>query len=331
MKKIIGLVLIATIFVVSVSACGKKEETQTPVVEETVTTNEGTTEEQTEEAEEQSNETQEFEVTIDVTGHWEDSSVVFELDTNLPDEAELMFTVSKGDYNTDDYFTAQGKKSVNEGHITSDGFSSSGEPLSGEYDLCVSMSLPRLQTDNVRNAIGENGEYMTGSLVEESEITGDKTINALFSVSVGDDITITPESDYSFTIFSTEEEVDEELEETEEQVQESNADANKEFIEKYDSEIVVAAKMTLDSYISDYKISLAPQNWTIAKFDETDTAIATTEITYNGIVGTYVYVGTLNFNDSGKVESSTPHYVAVDDVILADDGYCDDVFEALGY
>ena len=172
MKKIISLVLIATIFVVSVSACGKKEETQTPVVEETVTTNEGTTEEQTEEAEEQSNETQEFEVTIDVTGHWEDSSVVFELDTNLPDEAELMFTVSKGDYNTDDYFTAQGKKSVNEGHITSDGFSSSGEPLSGEYDLCVSMSLPRLQTDNVRNAIGENGEYMTGSLVEESEIEG---------------------------------------------------------------------------------------------------------------------------------------------------------------
>ena len=147
-------------------------------------TNEGTTEEQTEEAEEQSNDTQEFEGTIDVTGHWEDSSVVFELDTNLPDEAELMFTVSKGDYNTDDYFTAQGKKTVNEGHITSDGFSSSGEPLSGEYDLCVSMSLPRLQTDNVRNAIGENGEYMTGSLVEESEITGDKTINALFSVSI---------------------------------------------------------------------------------------------------------------------------------------------------
>ena len=277
---------------------------------------------------EKSNE--EFEVAIDVSGNWDDSRVVFEVNTNLPDEAELMLTLSAGDFNTDDNFMAQDKQVVSGGHFTTNGFSLKGEPLSGEYDLCVSMSLPSLQSDNVRAKIGEKGEYMTGSLVEDSDISDAKTVSALFSVSIGDEITVSSEDDYAFTIFRTEEEEeDAPVEETEEPAQETSAEDNKAYIEKYENDIVVAAKMALDNFITGYKVSLAPQNWTIAKFDDNDAVIAMTDITYNGATGKYLYVGTLSFDESGKVVSATPHYLAVDGVVLGDDGYCDDTFEVI--
>lgn len=38
------------------------------------------------------------------------------------------------------------------------------------------------------------------------------------------------------------------------------------------------------------------------------------------------YVGTLNFDDSGKVVSATPHYIEVLGQVLGDDGYCTDIF-----
>lgn len=152
----------------------------------------------------------EFEVAINVIGKWEDSKVIFEVDTNLPDEAELMFSLSNGDYNTGSNFSAEDKGIVSGGHVTTNGFSASGKPLSGDYDLCVSMSLPSRQSDNVRLKIGEKGEYMTGPLVEASDIFEANTVSALFSVSVNDEITVAPESDYSFTKFRTEEEEEEE-------------------------------------------------------------------------------------------------------------------------
>ena len=105
---------------------------------------------------------------------------------------------------------------------------------------------------------------------------------------------------------------------------------NEDFIAKYDSDIVVAAKMTLDNFISDYELSLATQKWTIAMFDETgDTVIAMSDITYNNQTGKYIFVGTLNFDDSGKVVSATPHYLEVNGSVLGDDGYCNDVFEKI--
>ena len=108
-----------------------------------------------------------------------------------------------------------------------------------------------------------------------------------------------------------------------------NVTENSEFISKHETDIVVAAKMALDNFISKYKLSLAPQNWTIAKYDSTNTVIAMTEITYNNKIGNYIYVGTLNINDNEKVESAKPHFIYVIDSVLGDDGYCDDVFEKL--
>ena len=270
-----------------------------------------------------------FEVTVDVNAHKDGNSVVFDIETNMPDETVLMLTLSNGDYNTDNAFTAQTKVTVTDGKATSEGFSNKGEALSGDFDLSISMSLPSLQSDAVRAVIGENGEHMQGNLVETSTLGSSNTIKAMFNVSLGDEITVTATDDYNNTIFREEGE-EEETEITDTSDTGSDSAANKEFISKYETDIVVAAKMSLDNFISDYKLSLAPQNWTIAKFDSSETTvIATSDITYNSVKGTYIYVGTLNINSSGKVESATPHYLEVNGVVLGDDGYCDDVFDKI--
>ena len=110
---------------------------------------------------------------------------------------------------------------------------------------------------------------------------------------------------------------------------ETDSDANAEFVKIHENEIVVVAKMALDNFLSDYSISLAPQLWTIAKFDDTDTAIAMTDIVYMGQNMKYLYVGTLNINEAGKVVSAKPHYLEVNGVVLGDDGYCKDVFDII--
>ncbi len=110
----------------------------------------------------------------------------------------------------------------------------------------------------------------------------------------------------------------------------SEEESKTDFVTEHDNEIIAAAKMTLDNYITDYDMSLAAQRWTIAKFDETDTTvIAATEITYGGVTGTYYFVGTMNLDDSGKVVSATPHYLEVNGTVLGDDGYCDEVFDKI--
>lgn len=315
----IGVAVIAFIMV-GVTAPDTKEsntneEPKTEAVENT--SEEGNTEKEV---------ASDFDVTLNASAYKDGNAVVFDVETNLPDDTELMLTLSNGNYNDNNAFTAQTKVKINDGKAKSEGFSNKGEALSGDFDLSISMSLPSLQSDTVREVIGENGEHLQGKLVETASIGDANTVRALFNVSIGDEISITASDDYNNTVFS------EDVEETENATDETESDseANKEFISKYESDIVVAAKMSLDNFISDYKLSLAPQNWTIAKFDSTETTvIATSDITYNSVKGTYIYVGTLNIDNSGKVESATPHYIEVNGVVLGDDGYCDDVFEKL--
>ena len=149
---------------------------------------------------------EEFEVFITPAASFDGNAVVFDITTNLPDEAKLMLTLSSGDYNTDVSFTAQGYVTVANGKATSDGFSNKGQKLSGSFDLDISMGQPSTQTEAVRTAVGENGELMTGPLVKKSDITSVNYISALFSVSIGDDIIITATEDYNNTIFREEDE-----------------------------------------------------------------------------------------------------------------------------
>lgn len=146
----------------------------------------------------------EFEVYINANGYKDKDGVIFNIETNLPDETNLMLSLTKGDYNTDNAFTAQTNVIINEGKATSEPFSNKGTALNGDFDLSVSMSLPSLQTDTVRAVIGENGEYMTGSLVETSSIGTSNTVKANFFVSIGNDVAVKATNDYTHTTFRKE-------------------------------------------------------------------------------------------------------------------------------
>lgn len=306
----------------------KEEPKESSVVESTENKETETTTVESTEVEESTAAVSELEVTVNAIGYREDNGVVFNIDTNLPNETVLMMTLSKGDYNTDDYFTAQTKVTINGGKATSDPFSNKGEALTGEYDLSISMSLPSLQSDAVREVIGEKGENITGALVEHSTIGDSKIVNAIFSVNTDGDITVEATKDYTHTTFR-EDDGETEISESVALEQGSDTEANKEFIEKYDNEIIVAAKMSLDNFISGYDMSLAPQRWILAKFDDQDAVIGMTDISYNNQNGKYIYVGTLEFDDSGNVISAKPHYLEVNGTVLGDDGYCDDVFDTI--
>ncbi|MBR6160032.1 MAG: DUF4190 domain-containing protein [Lachnospiraceae bacterium] len=88
---------------------------------------------------------------------------------------------------------------------------------------------------------------------------------------------------------------------------------------------IAAASIAANSFLSDYQMSLAPQNWSLAKYDDTDTVLGITEITYNGKKGYFIYVGTLQMNDAGKIQDATTHYLKVNGEVMSDDGYCEDV------
>lgn len=99
-------------------------------------------------------------------------------------------------------------------------------------------------------------------------------------------------------------------------------------INDFDNEIVALSKLMLDEYIYDYEISLAPQKWTIAMFDDNGAVIANTNVGRNGVYESFFCVLTPVFEDN-KITAGTRHYLSVGNDIFYDDGYCDDVFETL--
>lgn len=120
-----------------------------------------------------------FEVSLEVSVDENSGKPVFTIDTNLPNETNLMLTLSRGDY------TGQTHVIVKNGVASSEEFSDKGSPLtSGEYLLTVSMSIPKLQSDAVRKVIGENGENMTGKYVLDSEIGDSVYVSGDFNFSL---------------------------------------------------------------------------------------------------------------------------------------------------
>ena len=187
------LVIIAFIFIGVLGGKNSKKENNDTVekIEEITDTSDG-------------NSKKELDVFINVKGHKEANSIIFDIDTNLHDKIVLMLILSKEDYNTEESFTGQAKVTVKDVKTGSEGFSDKGEALSGEYDLSISMSLPRIQEDSVREVIGENGEYMAGPLVQKSDISGDSYLKAMFEVKVDSDVVVNPSEDYLHTIFRNE-------------------------------------------------------------------------------------------------------------------------------
>lgn len=269
----------------------------------------------------------EIDVEIDYKCEKNDSGeTVITIQTNLPDEAILMLTVS-GDAFT--HGMAQDKVTIKNGLGVSNGFSNNGEPLKGEFTLDVSMSIASIQSDAVRAVIGENGEFLTGEYVKESSFGG-KIVSASFDLDLSKETfteELISETESNIEIETAIPETEASTEPPTEKIIETGFKIDNDFISHHESEIIALATMTLDGFISGYKMSLAPQLWTIAVFDDSGAVMAITDITYNGIKGKYIYVGTINIKSNGSIESATPHYVSVAGYELGNDGYCNEFFE----
>lgn len=100
--------------------------------------------------------------------------------------------------------------------------------------------------------------------------------------------------------------------------------------ETYKTDVIVASKMFLDRFLSDYSVSLAPQSWTVADFDSDGAVIALADVKFksSGDSARALLVLTPEIED-GKVTEATPHYIAVGDTVYGDDGYCDSFFSNL--
>lgn len=108
------------------------------------------------------------------------------------------------------------------------------------------------------------------------------------------------------------------------------AEPEPDFIDEHRTDIVVSAKMVLDGFVTNYKIPLATQLWTIAKFDNEGAIAAMADITEKSTDATVIAVVVLTpVMDGESMTGATPHYVSVGDTVYGDDGYCDDVFSLL--
>lgn len=101
----------------------------------------------------------------------EENRLKFTATTNLPNEMELVLSVTGGDE-----YTAQANVQVNNGMIESEWISNNGEGLvPGMYSLRITSQAAMMQPDSVQNVIGKNGKNLEGEFVL-SEVTLGKMI-----------------------------------------------------------------------------------------------------------------------------------------------------------
>lgn len=101
-------------------------------------------------------------VLMDLMGWVEDGGVRFEMDSSLPDGEIVSMTLTRGDFNTADCYQAGETIRVSEGKAVSSLFSNQGRPLSGDYDLALSVRIPEDLSLIIRST---NGEKSPSSII----------------------------------------------------------------------------------------------------------------------------------------------------------------------
>lgn len=124
-----------------------------------------------------------IEVNVEVTSIIEEDKEVFiEGETNLPDHAELMITVTGVEY------TGQTKTIVKNGAFKTEAFTKKGSKLpQGEYDLSISLSIPTIQDEKFVQVAGDDYEYLTGNLMKESELGKSMSYSTTFEIQESED------------------------------------------------------------------------------------------------------------------------------------------------
>jgi len=121
--------------------------------------------------------TDRIDVTLDVEPNinTDDGTVLFGVKTNLPENTKLLVTVFNDDYTGQDSVVI-----LSNGVGFTSEFSDNGHGLIGTYNVSVTMSLPSLQDDSVKDIIGENGENLTGRYVTQSFDDSSNIVEGIF-------------------------------------------------------------------------------------------------------------------------------------------------------
>ena len=114
-----------------------------------------------------------IEVDFSIESKIDNGKIQFIGKTNLPNGMELM--VSLGNPTT--RFFAQDKVKINNGTFTTAPFSNKGAALpSGTYNLSIQAPLAAVQSQNIREIIGQHGEKLAGPFVKYDEKYNDNTV-----------------------------------------------------------------------------------------------------------------------------------------------------------
>lgn len=170
MRNLLILLLVAFLL----TACGSESE---PQKEEPIS-------EETEQIEQDVEKKVPIDVNINVEAVQEGGNVYFLGETNLPDFASLIFTITGENYN------GQTKEIVINGKFKTELFSKKGDPLpTGEYSLSVSLSIPSTQDEKFVKVAGENYEYLTGDLMDDDGMGKTMDYETVFTVEPAPSIT----------------------------------------------------------------------------------------------------------------------------------------------
>ena len=152
-----------------IAGCGDTTPTQTPTASTPATVSQSDTNQRAASdqpvADEPARRPLDGDVTIDVNvTELPDRRVRIHGTTNLPGNTNLMLSIEE---RMQGGFRGQSKCSVaSDGSFHSEAFGPRGGLKDGLYVAEVVMPIPRVQPDNVRKVIGENGEKLSGPLVE---------------------------------------------------------------------------------------------------------------------------------------------------------------------
>lgn len=111
----------------------------------------------------------EINVCFKIVGSKADGKVYFEIETNLPDETILIFTLSS----RNNSYMAQSKNSVNNSFAKTDGFTLKGDEIvEGLYRLSISSPIHNVQPEKVKERLDNDNRNLIGKYVEHSPFGG---------------------------------------------------------------------------------------------------------------------------------------------------------------
>ncbi|CAM5206346.1 hypothetical protein UACE39S_01728 [Ureibacillus acetophenoni] len=112
----------------------------------------------------------EINVTLDLEILVDQGKVEFIGKTNLPDETEIMITLTN-----DNGYTAQDKRSIQDGSFTSGPFSNRKSALhNGTYNVKITTPTASVQTESVKKIIGDKGVNLVGDLIKYDSTFGNQ-------------------------------------------------------------------------------------------------------------------------------------------------------------